>query len=165
MADLPQDESHERMHFLLGRFERPASEFYREYADNNDFFDGAPIKNMSKLTMNILRGADDDFIRECRTDNFRILHAAFGDRNELQGLRVPEGAFAYPLMVSNGAEVRRKLVLEKFYIPILWPNVLDDAEPGTWDYELAKNVLPLPVDQRYGEENMEALIHSVKKYL
>lgn len=30
--ELPLDESFERMHFLLGRFERTASEFYGEYA-------------------------------------------------------------------------------------------------------------------------------------
>ena len=36
--ELPRDESFERMRFLLGRFERTASEFYPEYAANNGLF-------------------------------------------------------------------------------------------------------------------------------
>lgn len=33
-----KDESFERMHFLLGRYERSAQEFYQEYVDNNRTF-------------------------------------------------------------------------------------------------------------------------------
>lgn len=36
--DFPVDESYERMGFLLGRFERPAVEFYAEYTANNKLF-------------------------------------------------------------------------------------------------------------------------------
>lgn len=36
--EFPQDESFNRMHFLLGRYERTANEFYGEYNDNNKFF-------------------------------------------------------------------------------------------------------------------------------
>ena len=45
-----QDESFGRMHFLLGRYERSASEFYAEYVENNHLFKNEPIKRMSKLT-------------------------------------------------------------------------------------------------------------------
>lgn len=51
-----RDESYERMHFLLGRYERTASEFYSEYVENNHFFANEPIKRMSRLTENLLHG-------------------------------------------------------------------------------------------------------------
>lgn len=54
---LEQDESYERMHFLLGRFERSASEFYSEYVANDGFFDNESLKRMSRLTKNLLRGS------------------------------------------------------------------------------------------------------------
>ncbi len=57
-VDFPMDESFERMHFLLGRFERTASEFYGEYVANNDLFTSEPIKKMSKLTRNLRHGID-----------------------------------------------------------------------------------------------------------
>ena len=62
-----RDESYERMHFLLGRYERTASEFYSEYVENNHFFANEPIKRMSRLTENLLHGIDYEKICDCRT--------------------------------------------------------------------------------------------------
>lgn len=42
--EIPQDESFERMHFLLGRYERSANEFYGEYVANNKLFATEPAK-------------------------------------------------------------------------------------------------------------------------
>lgn len=42
--EIPQDESFERMHFLMGRYEHCASEFYSEYVNNNKLFASEPIK-------------------------------------------------------------------------------------------------------------------------
>lgn len=164
LQELPRDESHERMGFLLGRFERTAAEFYSEYAANNAFFDGEDIKRMSFLTENILRGADDDFIRKRRKENFDHLARAFHHQNGLT-LRVPEGAFAYPLLVPQGAEVRRRLIEDHVYIPTLWPNVVNDAREGAWEQTLAQDILPLPVDQRYNADDMAWLIEEVEKWL
>ena len=38
--EFSQDESYERMEFLMGRYERTASEFYDRYNENNKFFIG-----------------------------------------------------------------------------------------------------------------------------
>ena len=46
---LVQDKSFNRMNFLLGRFERNASEFYNEYKANNEKFFDEPIKKMSRI--------------------------------------------------------------------------------------------------------------------
>ena len=77
---LARDESHTRMGFLLGRFERPAAEFYAAYAANNDFFDSEPPKVMSRLTENLLRAVDYEAIERRRRDNFQILHERLGER-------------------------------------------------------------------------------------
>lgn len=159
--DLPQDESFERMHFLLGRFERTAGEFYSEYVANNERFEHEPLKRMSKLTENLLHGIDYAQAKRTRTENFRCLHTALAGRNKLQ-LTVPEGPFMYPLWIDNGAALRRELQNQKIYIPTLWPNVLEDCAPDTLEYELAANILPLPVDQRYGKDEMEHMIERIK---
>ena len=119
---------------------------------------------MSFLTENILRGADDDFIRKRRKENFDHLARAFHHQNGLT-LRVPEGAFAYPLLVPQGAEVRRRLIEDHVYIPTLWPNVVNDAREGAWEQTLAQDILPLPVDQRYNADDMAWLIEEVEKWL
>lgn len=157
---LERDESHARMGFVLGRYERPASEFYSESAQNNHQFDQAPVRKMSALTENLLRALDYDAIRQCRTRNFRILHEAFAAINGLK-LTVPDGAFMYPLYMENGREIRKALQAKKIYIPTLWPDVFEICGESDLEYRWAKDILPLPVDQRYDENDMQRLIDEV----
>lgn len=160
--ELQQDESFERMRFLNGRFERTASEFYNEYAANNDMFANEPIKRMSKLTENLLHAIDYDAVKKQRTDNYRILHEAFAQENKLS-LSIPEGAFMYPLYCEGGRQARKILQAKKIYIPILWPDVFECCEPTELEYHMAENILPLPVDQRYNKDDMEYIIEEVYK--
>ena len=141
------------MHFLLGRFEESASQFYSEYVANNDLFMNEPIKMMSKLTQNLLHGIDYDYVRRKRTENFVFLHKKLKSINKLS-LCIPEGAFMYPLYINNGSEIRAKLQKNKIYIPILWPDVFDICKADELEYDMAKNILPLPIDQRYSVEDM-----------
>jgi hypothetical protein len=160
--NLQTDESFDRMHFLLGRFERSANDFYPEYVANNDFFADEPIKFMSKLTQNLLRGIDYEFVKNRRTRNFSILHDEFASVNRLK-LFVPQGAFMYPLFVKNGGEIRKKLQQKKIYVPTLWNSVFEICSQNELEFDMAENILPLPVDQRYDDDDMKYLICEVKK--
>lgn len=160
--EIPQDESFDRMGFVLGRFERSASEFYAEAASNNDFFADEPIKLMSKLTENLLHGIDYEAVKQKRTRNFEILHEAFGKINPLK-LTVPQGAFMYPLYLENGGEIRRELQAKKIFIPTLWPDVFEHCDESELEYDYAKNILPIPVDQRYDEEDMKYIMEEIEK--
>lgn len=160
--DFPTDESFERMRFLLGRYERTASEFYEEYTLNNKLFANQPIKRMSKLTTNLLHGIDYKAVKNIREKNFNYLHEKLGRYNQLH---VKPATFMYPFMVDDGPSLRRKLQAEKIYIPTLWPTVFDIAAEGSLEYKMAENILPLPVDQRYGLEDMELIIKKIKEYL
>ena len=160
--DLPIDESYKRMTYLLGRYERTASEFYNEYSLNNELFANEPIKRMSKLTCNLLHAIDYKSVEKSRTNNFIILHETLHKYN-LLNLMLPKGAYMYPLYVSNGPAIREILQRKKIYIPILWPNVLNTCAEGESEYDMANNILPLPVDQRYGSEDMYFLIDEIKK--
>ncbi len=162
--DLPIDESFERMHFLLGRYERSASEFYSEYAANNRLFVDEPIKKMSKLTNNILHGVDYEKIKNCRTENFQHYHANFAEINKLE-LCIPEGAFSYPLWVENGYEIRDILKQQKIYIPTLWPSVFENCSDDMLEYDFAANILPLPCDQRYDYDDIEYISLCVQKHI
>lgn len=160
--ELPRDESFERMHFLLGRFERCANEFYSEYVVNNGIFATEPVKQMSCLTENLLHGIDYEYIAKRRQDNFDYLDAHFCDMNELR-LKSVYGAFMYPLLIQNGIAVRKELQKEKIYIPTLWPNVLEECPADSLEYHYAANVLPIPVDQRYEIEDMKYLVEVIKR--
>ena len=160
--ELPQDESFERMRFLLGRYERTAAEFYGEYAANNELFYTEPIKRMSRLTANLLHGIDYAFVKARREENYRTLHRALGGINGL-ALSDQPGSFMYPLLLENGAAIRKKLQQEKIYIPTLWPDVFGWCGEADTEYKLAANILPLPIDQRYDADDMRILAAAVKE--
>ena len=159
--DLPIDESDERMGFLLGRFERSAGEFYGDYVKNNELFKQEPIKRMSRLTENLLHGIDYVSVEQQRKDNFEYLHSKLESRNLLTV--VETGTFMYPFMIENGGEIRKKLQAKKIFIPTLWPNVLEDTGEDSLEHRMAENILPLPIDQRYGREEMEYLAEEVQR--
>lgn len=158
----PVDESYDRMRFLLGRYEKSAAEFYAEYSENNKCFRTEPIKWMSKLTANLLHGIDYEVVKIKRQENFRYLHDRLGRRNRLK----PRSAtFMYPLMIENGKEIRKHLQEQNIYIPTLWPSVFEVADPNFLEYTMAENILPLPIDQRYGIEDMEYMCSAIEKLL
>ena len=152
--ELETDQSYLRYGFLMGRFERSASEFYPQYVSNNRFFANEPVKRMSLLTDNLMHGIDYSFIRNQRTENFNYLKKRLEGLNRLR-LTSPDGAFAYPLLLDNAAEVRKCLIDSRIYIPVLWPDVAERTEQADTDRMLALNILPIPCDQRYTAQDME----------
>ena len=161
--ELPADESRERMGFVLGRFERPAGEYFAAAAKNNDELSMEP-KRMSALTENLLHAVDYERVKRIRTENFRRLHEGLGGQN-LLNLRLTEGAYAYPLMLPEGQTIRRKLIEQKIFVPMLWPNVPEQQPAESDACRLAREILPLPCDQRYGAEEMDFIIRAVRDCL
>lgn len=160
---LPPDESFRRMGFLLGRFERAASEFYGDFHANEERFEALPVMAMSALTRNLLHGIDYASVERRRRENFACLHERLRDLNLLTIKRT--GTFMYPLLLEDGAALRKKLQAEKIYIPTLWPDVFQMSEPGSTEYAMAENILPLPIDQRYGTEDMAYMLHKLEQLL
>ena len=160
--NLQTDESHDRLVFLAGRLERSANEFYSAYRANEQLIDCLPLRKMSAATHNLLRGIDYAHIKIVREQNFCYLQEQLQQMNQLK-LCVPDGPYMYPLLIENGAEVRRKLQEKKIYVPTLWPNVMEDLEQGEMEHQLAENILPLPCDQRYDLRDMENIVKYVSK--
>lgn len=155
---LDYDVSDNRMGYLLGRFEHSASEFYQASVENNKTVGQLPLLKMSGLTQNLLRGIDYAAVSRKRKQNFSILHESLCEVNELRELSVPDGAFMYPLLVPDGAELRQWLQKRKIYVPKLWPNIVSGEDAAF----LAENIVPLPCDQRYSAEDMQYIIESIR---
>lgn len=162
--DLGIDESFERLHFVLGRFERSASEFYNDFREEEDKIGDWDILKMSKLTNNLLHAIDYVAVEEKRIANFAYLHDKLSHINKL-ALSVPVGAYMYPLHIDNGDVVRKKLQANKIFIPTLWPDVFEICSEDELEYDMANNILPIPVDQRYGIEDMEYIVKKLEEIL
>ena len=115
---------------------------------------------MSQITHYLLCGIDYTDEARIRVDNFKHLHYCLKNKNLLK-VEVPEGPYMYPFLVENGAMLRKRLLKEKIYIPLLWPNVMQDLNPTDIEYKLADNILPLPCDQRYTSKDMDYIVEKI----
>ncbi len=164
-GSLPEgDRSEERLSFLVGRLEDSASDHYTQYREAEEQAERESIKTMSRFTRRILCGIDYDKVIGIRKQNYAQLHKLLGDVNVFPFPREPEVPFMYPLMLAqNAAEVRRYLNSQKVYVPVLWGNVLDMVSEDSLEAQFVKNVLPLPIDQRYNENDMQEIAAIVKR--
>ena len=152
------------MGFVLGRFERSAGEFFAESKANNARFADEPMAGMSALTENLLHAVDYVAAKERRLANWSALHSALGASNRLS-LATPEVPFMYPYMVEDADGVRGRMAAEGVFVPTLWPNVPGDACAGPNAIDFSNNILPLPIDQRYGADDMERVLEVLYRCL
>lgn len=160
--NLEIDISKDRMKHILGRFEGKASDYHKDFQNNDKLFKSEPLKYMSKLTHNILGAIDYERVYKTRNENYAYLHSKLDKYNKIK-LNLPDGAFAYPFYIENGTEIRKQLAKNKIYISTLWPNVLKDTKEDSIEYNYSENILPLPCDQRYGIKEMEFIVENLKK--
>ena len=158
---LEVDASAERMVHILGRFEGAASNYYSYFRKVEDMFSDLPLKQMSPLTKNLMNAVNYKKIYEKRKNNFEVLNQAFKDKN-LPIFQRTKGLYCYPLYVSNGLELRKRLQSEGIYIPTLWADVLENKNSSKIEQDFSANILPLPIDQRYNKEHMDQIIHLIE---
>lgn len=155
------DFSKNRTVHLLGRYEGVASDYYSYFKEVDEKFRAEEIKLMSKLTKNILGAIDYEKIKEIRKENYQYLYNQFKNINKLK-LNEVEIPFGYPLYLDNVEEIRKHLIKNKIYIPILWPNVLKESSKESIEYKYSKNILLIPCDQRYNLKDMEYITKNIK---
>ncbi len=158
-----QDESYKRCGFLIGRFEKGAEPFFASSSKNEEHFYDDPIRKMSRFTDNILHSINYEAVLYSRIQNFRYLHEQLEDSNELP-CKLKEATFMYPFMISNAKEVREKMIENKIFIPVLWPNVLNEVAENSIEWNLTRNILPLPIDQRYEIKHMKIIVEHLRRF-
>lgn len=163
-GDLAISESHHHMDFILGRFEEGANKYFEKSKANNARFGEEGLREMSLLTRNFMNAIDYENARAIRERNWLVLDEALGKSNPLK-LVLPRGPFMYPFYSERTEGVREAMAKMKVYIPTLWPNVLLDSPKETYAYKLANNILPLPIDQRYNERDMDRITEVLQKCL
>ena len=118
----------------------------------------APPYRMSHLTRHLLRSIDFAAAAARRLQNYTTLHQALGCLNRLQLPDFPAHApMCYPL-VSGIPGLRDSLIDAGIALPLFWPEVIDATHAEETENQLARQLLPLPLDQRYTSEDMQRLI-------
>lgn len=156
-----QDESYDRMAHLLKRIDLSAEHGFADFRKVDDGLDNQPIRRMSKLTQRIMQSIDYVAAAKKRRENFLYLHEVLENKNNLE-IHLEEDVIPmiYPFLAPMKG-IREKLIDNKVFVARYWPNILNWVAKDDIEYYLASQLLPLPIDQRYGKDDMGRIIRLI----
>lgn len=161
---LPIDQSFDRCLHLLKRHELIPAEGYNDFRENSKKIAAAPLSCMSEISRKIFDSIDLERIKQKRRDNFAYLHKTLGSANNLNVLSLDkfECPLVYPFW-SDKTGLKKQLIDAKIFVATYWPNIFEWAKERDLEYELANNVVCIPIDQRYDKEDMERIVKEIEK--
>jgi hypothetical protein len=154
-------------HLVLRLLEGEGEASLTAHRRNNAMMRTNPTR-ASVVSEALLRHTDREQARAARLSNFRALHALLGAHNRLS--IDPEritGAIAYPFL-PHVPIAHEQLHARGLFVPCYWPDVLQRSDPeGRFEVDrmLARNILPLPIDQRYVVEDMREVVRRIMELL
>jgi hypothetical protein len=154
---LQRDSSRERMTHLLARAESSAEEGYKSYQENELVLADAPLRTMSPLTDALLASIDYESTQRARVRNYQYLEAHLSEKNLM---RLPLGdsvPMVYPFRTTD-PDLRERLISNRVFVATYWPNVSGENEDTGFERSLAEQIIPLPIDQRYTEEDLSRIV-------
>lgn len=161
--DLAQDESFDRMMFLTKRIDLSPQDGFADFHANDRALSTVGMKSMSKLTEAMMCSIDYTAKANRRIHNFHVLDKALRDSNRFKwSLDYGTVPLVYPYYVDDGAKLRQYLIDHQVFCARYWPNVLKWCQPSDYEYQLAENLVCLPIDQRYDEEDMRLILSIIK---
>ena len=148
---------------LYIRKEKGAEAGFKDYQTNECKLNNQPIKRISPQTSSILLKIDYNLIVEKRRNNFQFISKALGSKNQFQLPSIDSFIcpMVYPFM-TNDESLRERLIKNKVFVARYWPNVLEWCKEEDFEYRLATQIIPLPIDQRYGKNDMERILEIIK---
>ena len=154
-AAYEQDDSSARQQHLIVRKEKGASTGYPLFKAAEESLVDAPIRTMSETTTAELQKFDAAVAIQRRCENFAFL------RERLQtsfsfALAADDVPMVYPY-VTDVMTLRSRLIEQKIYVAKYWPGVSSAASA------CAERIIPLPIDQRYGVEDMQRMVSGIKE--
>jgi len=166
LEEYEQDYSSDTSLFLLQRIEYGCEgKAYQGKQKNDERIDNSGIKRMSKLTRAILDGIDYNFIKRKRIENFEIACSLFESINKINPKKFYDKdcvPMVYPLLIENDM-VLPKLIENKVFQGHWWNYILEEAPQDSYEYYLSKYMIPITIDQRYGEKEIKYVFNLIKQ--
>jgi hypothetical protein len=142
--------------------------YLRWIEESEELLDGSAPRQVSWLSETMLAAEDAAAAARARRDNWRALAAALSGRAYVEPLfgALPAGAvpLAFPLLVEEGRRdgLRRFLAGRRMYCAVHW--ALPEEGTAVEDLRLSRQLISLPLDQRYGADEMRSLARSVAEF-
>ncbi|WP_158860038.1 hypothetical protein [Lunatibacter salilacus] len=155
-----EDKSSETSLFLFKRIEVGSSYSYETRMLNEKRIDNSDIMSMSKLTHKLLQSIDYKSIKNKRKNNFNLANNLFSYFNEFDFsvLKSDEAIpMVYPLVIRDES-LMVKLQNKNIYTGRWWNHVLRHNGSNEFEGFLSRFMLPIPIDQRYGNHEFEYIL-------
>ena len=158
----PLASSINRLKHLFGRYESSASDYYNDFVEADKTFDNRDVEMMSRITHNMLKNVNYDNVKEIRRKNYDYVSKELDSINKLNIDNDAPRDFMYPLLLSNGESIKKKLISNKIYVPTLWPG-LEKFDLNEFERDILNNMVLIPIDQRYNEEDMKYICNLIEE--
>lgn len=153
----PQGYSSDTASFLFMRIEYGCEgKGYEARSINEDRVDSEDIMRMSALTHTLLDGADYEFNRRKRIENFQLAHKLLKPCNLIDPTKYLDGEtvpMVYPLVIEND-DLLGILLSAKHFQGHWWKYITQELPEDTFEHWLSRYIIPITIDQRYGEEEI-----------
>jgi len=120
----------------------------------------------SRCAEELLAGIAYAEAHAARRRNFVHVHNLLGDANTLAINFVldADAAPSYYPFLPSGPSLHEKLWRRSIFVPRLWPELAARVSPGFhWEGDLANRLLALPIDHRYGCDDMRRVCEAVRE--
>jgi hypothetical protein len=162
---IEQDFSWNRMDHLTIRIDRSAEEGYSYFLRSNQEMINQPIKVMSKLTLALLSSISYMAAQKIRYQNFLCLHEKLNSNNlldiETLDLKAP---MIYPFLCDDGERLKKKLISNKIFVATYWKNNIIKVGNNSNEAYIISNLVPLPIDQRLGKNEINMMLQILKTH-
>lgn len=159
--ELNVDFSYDHLSHLVGRIEKSANEFYKEFRLSEEYLYNRPMRFMSKLTSTILGSIDYEKAKLKRERNFLFLHNHLKTSNLLDiNIHSINGPMVYPYL-ANDKLLRDKLIEKNIYVAKYWEEVEQRPYVNLFEKGFVDKLVPLPIDQRYNLDDMYHIIKTI----
>lgn len=163
---LQPDPSYYRYDALLKQMDLGSTAAEPLFEQNEAYLDTCGMHAMSRLTRRILECIDYGKVIRRRNANFLYLHQQIGQWNQL-GLDFshPNGPLCYPLLINHGEQLKEVLLQHHIYGNDYWDEVLTRVSSASFEYHLVRDLIALPIDQRYDEDDMRMIAEIIQSFL
>lgn len=156
------DYSYKRMSHLLKRLDVGAEFGFLDFRAAEETLCNQEIKRMSKLTDDLLSGIDYEVIKRKRRENYLRLEEGLKGTNLFQLENDKEAVpMVYPYLTEDLA-LRQKLIDNRVFVATYWPNVKEKVHREMIEHRLSEMLMPIPIDQRYDEEDMTTIVSLIE---
>lgn len=135
-----------------------------------DDYDG--ISALSKESMKILSALNEEACRDRRNANYRYLRKWLGESTqfmpvpfEQNNVSTSAAPLYFPIYAKDRDALQRFLASRDIFAPVLWPVGKENENCLTQEeHEIYEHLLALPMDQRYGQEEMQQIVEVLAQF-